>query len=178
MDQLAQNLLDIVKYILPSLVVFGVCYVLISKMMEDNASRIQLEMRKKTASLMTPLKLQAYERMILFLERISPQNLIKQYNDGTLSTVYGLKHLMEASVNQEFSHNLSQQIYISNQGWNIVKVVKEEVIQLLHNTADTMPENSTGLDFSKAIIDRMIAENKIPTQKAIDFLKAEINLYF
>lgn len=178
MDPITQNVLDIIKYILPSLVVFAVCYVLINKMVEDNASRIQLEMRKKTASLMTPLKLQAYERLILFLERISPQNLITQYNDGTVSSVYGLKHLMEASVNQEFNHNLSQQIYISNQGWNIVKVVKEEVIQLLHTTAESMAPEATGLEFSKAIIDRMIAENKIPTQKAIDFLKAEINLYF
>lgn len=66
---------------------------------------------------------------------------------------------MEASVNQaEFNHNLSQQIYISNQGWNIVKVVKEEVIQLLHTTSGSLLADATGIEFSKAIIDRMIAE--------------------
>ncbi len=145
--------------------------------MEDNIARMQLELRKTTASLLTPLKLQAYERMILFLERISPQNLISQYNDG-LNSANGLKHLVEAAVHQEFSHNLSQQIYISNQAWNIIRVVKEEVIQLLHTTYGSMGPEATGVEFSKAIVDRMIVDNRIPTQKAIDFLKAEINLYF
>ena len=177
MDPLLQTLLDIIKYIIPSLVVFLVCYVIINKAMEDHTARLQLELRKTTASLLTPLKLQAYERMILFLERISPQNLIIQYNDG-IASANGLKHLMEAAVNQEFNHNLSQQIYVSNQAWNIIKVVKEEVIQLLHTTASSMNANSTGVDYSKAIVDRMMEENRIPTQKAIDFLKAEINLYF
>ncbi len=177
MDPLLQTFLEILKYIIPSLVVFMVCYVIINKVMEDNIARLQLDIRKESAKFLTPLKLQAYERMILFLERISPQSLINQYME-TGSTALGLKHLMEAAVHQEFSHNLSQQIYVSNQAWNIIKVVKEEVIQLLHTTHESLPSNSTGIDYSKAIVDRMIAENKIPTQKAIDFLKAEINLYF
>lgn len=177
MDPLLQTLLDIVKYIIPSIVVFLVCYVIINKVMEDHTNRLQLELRKTTASLLTPLKLQAYERMILFLERISPQNLILQYNDGS-NSANGLKHLIEAAVNQEYNHNLSQQIYISNQAWNIIKVVKEEVIQLMHTTFSSMKPDATGIEFSKALVDKMIAENRVPTQKAIDFLKAEINLYF
>jgi hypothetical protein len=129
--------------------------------------------------MLTPIKLQAYERMVIFLERISPQYLINQYNEPG-STANGLKHLMESAVHQEFFHNLSQQIYISNQGWNILKVVKEEVILLLHTTYEGLPdkEQATGPVYAKAIIDQMIVENRIPTQKAIDFLKAEINLYF
>jgi hypothetical protein len=177
MDLFIQTILEILKYIIPSLVVFMVCYVIINKVMDDNTARLQLEIRKTTASLLTPLKLQAYERMILFLERISPQNLILQYNDGH-NSANGLKHLAEAAVNQEFSHNLSQQIYISNQAWNIIRVVKEEVIQLLHTTYESVGYEASGVEFSKAIVDRMISENRIPTQKAIDFLKAEINLYF
>lgn len=177
MDPLLHDVLEILKFIIPSLVVLAVCYVIINKVMEDHQNRLQLELRKQNASLLTPLKLQAYERMILFLERISPQMLINNYNDGT-STARGLKHLMESAVNQEFMHNLSQQIYISNQAWNIIKVVKEEVIQLVHETYESLDSEATGIDLSKAIIDKMITENTIPTHKAIDFLKAEINLYF
>lgn len=177
MDPLLHDVLEILKFIIPSLVVLAVCYVIINKVMEDHQNRLQLELRKQNASLLTPLKLQAYERMILFLERISPQMLINNYNDGT-NTARGLKHLMESSVSQEYMHNLSQQIYISNQAWNIIKVVKEEVVQLIHETYENMEMDATGVDLSKAIIDKMIADNYIPTHKAIDFLKAEINLYF
>ncbi|MBC7425422.1 MAG: hypothetical protein H7321_02710 [Bacteroidia bacterium] len=177
MDTALSTILEIIKYIVPSLVIFAVCYVLIAKLMDDNAARLQLELRKQNASAITPLKLQAYERMILFLERISPQFLIGTYNDSS-SSATALKQVMESAVLQEYSHNLSQQIYISPQAWNLIKVVKEEVIQLIHITYESMPERATSIDLSKAIIDRMIAENRIPTQKAIDFVKAEINLLF
>ena len=177
MDPLLHDVLEILKFIIPSLVVLAVCYVIINKVMEDHSNRMQLEIRKQNASMLTPLKLQAYERMILFLERISPQTLINNYKDGT-NTARGLRHLMETSVNQEYMHNLSQQIYISNQAWNIIKVVKEEVIQLIHETYEQTSSDASGIDLSKAIIDKMIADNSIPTSKAIDFLKAEINLYF
>lgn len=177
MDPVLSAVLEIVKFIIPALVVLAITYVIINKVMEDHANRLELEIRKKNASTLTPLKLQAYERMILFLERISPQSLINNYNDGT-NSAKGLRHLMEASVYQEYSHNLSQQIYISNQAWNIIKVVKEEVIQLIHVTSERLHQDASGVELSKAIIDRMIQDNSIPTQKAIDFLKAEINLYF
>ncbi len=177
MNPTLSAVLEILKFVIPSLIVAVICYVLISKIMEDYSSRLQMEIRKQNASTLTPLKLQAYERMILFLERISPQHLIQQYMESS-SSASGLKHLLESAVQQEFTHNLSQQIYISNQAWNIIKVVKEEVILLLHTTYSTMKPDATGIDYSKALIDKMIAENKIPTQKAIDFLKAEINLYF
>lgn len=177
MDPLLTAVLEILKFVIPSLVVLAITYVIVNKVMEDHTSRLELEIRKQNASTLTPLKLQAYERMILFLERISPQNLINNYNDGT-STAKGLRHLMESSIYQEYNHNLSQQIYISNQAWKIIKVVKEEVIQLIHTTSERLDNDATGVELSKAIIDRMIAENNIPTQKAIDFLKAEINLYF
>lgn len=177
MDPLIHDVLEILKFIIPSLVVLAVCYVIINKVMEDHQNRLQLEIRKQNASMLTPLKLQAYERMILFLERISPQMLINNYNDGT-NTARGLKHLMESAVNQEFMHNLSQQIYISNQAWNIIKVVKEEVIQMIHETYEQMEMDASGVDLSKAIIEKMIADNNLPTIKAIDFLKGEINLYF
>jgi hypothetical protein len=177
MDPVLTSLIEIAKFTIPALVVLAITYVIINKVMEDHANRLELEIRKQNATMLTPLKLQAYERMILFLERISPQSLINTYNDGA-NSAKGLRHLMESSVYQEYNHNLSQQIYISNQAWNIIKVVKEEVIQLIHSTSERLDKEATGIELSKAIIDRMIQDNSIPTQKAIDFLKAEINLYF
>ncbi len=177
MDPIVSTLLEILKFTIPALIVLAITYVIVNKVMEDHSNRLEMELRIKTASLLTPLKLQAYERMILFLERISPQNLISSFNDGT-NTAKGLKHLMEASIYQEYNHNLSQQIYISNQAWKIIQVVKEEVVQLLHVSMNELDENATGIDFPKKIIDKMISQNNIPTVKAIDFIKAEINLYF
>lgn len=177
MDPLLLSLLDILKYILPSVVVAVIAYVIMGKLMEDSQSRLELEIRKTTAGTFTPTKLQAYERMILLLERISPPSLIQEYNSSDL-TAQELRHTMIIAINAEYSHNLSQQIYISNQAWSLVKIVKEEVIDFINSTFETLPRKSSGIDFSKKMIDKMIEMNTQPTQKAIDFIKAEIRLYF
>lgn len=177
MDPIASVIIEIVKFTIPALIVLAITYVVVNKVMEDHSRRLEMELRKTNASMLTPLKLQAYERMILFLERISPQNLISNFNDGS-NSAKGLKHLMETSIFQEYNHNLSQQIYISNQAWKIIQVVKEEVVQIIHVSYSKLESDANGIELSKAIIDKMIQDNNIPTQKAIDFLKAEINLYF
>ncbi len=64
MDPILSAILEIFKFVIPSAIVAVICYILISKIVEDNSNRLQLELRKQNSTLMTPLKLQAYERMI------------------------------------------------------------------------------------------------------------------
>ncbi|MBL7812986.1 MAG: hypothetical protein JNL57_12255 [Bacteroidetes bacterium] len=176
MDTL-QTILDILKYILPSVVVFFTAYYLLKNQSEENLEKIRIEMRSKNQQTISPLKLQAYERLVLFLERISPQQLILTHNQPNLNC-YTLQHTMTQAVQQEFNYNLSQQIYISNQAWTVIKVVKEQVIDLINRTAATQPETATATDLSRAIIEQLMRTGEQPTEKAIQFLKAEIGLYF
>jgi hypothetical protein len=169
--------LEIIKYILPALVVAIIAYLIMNKLLEDSQKRLELEIRKTNNQLLTPIKLQSYERLILLMERIAPPTLISEYNTPDVSA-NEIKNTMIIAVNTEFAHNISQQIYISNQAWSLIKLVKEEVIDLISSTYNALPKDASSIDLSKALIDRMIAINSQPTQKAIDFLKAEIRLYF
>jgi len=169
--------LEIVKYILPSVVVFITAYMLVGKFMQDKLNAEMREFKKQPQSIINPLKLQAYERLIVFLERISPQQLI-QNNAGTGQTALQMKRIFMDAVNAEYNHNVSQQIYVSPQLWSLIKVVKEEVIDIINTSAESLGDQNTGLDLCKVIINRMIETQYQPTQKAIDFLKAEIQLYF
>jgi hypothetical protein len=177
MDPTLAALLEIIKFLLPSVVVAIIAYLIIGKLLEDSQRRLEYEIRKSNSHLITPIKLQAYERLVLLMERISPPKLIQEYNAANISA-NELKYTMVVAVQTEFSHNISQQIYISNQAWSLVKVVKEEVIEFINSTYEALPREASGVDLSKAMIDRMIADNNQPTQKIIDFLKAEIRLYF
>lgn len=177
MDATFNTFLEIIKYILPSIVVAIIAYQLMAKLMEDSQKRLELEIRKSTNHLITPIKLQAYERLILLMERISPPKLIQEYNAAN-SSALELKNTMIIAIQTEFAHNISQQIYVSNQAWTLAKLVKEEVIDLVSSTFNAVPKDASSIDLSKALVERMIADNKQPTQKAIDFLKAEIRLYF
>lgn len=177
MESSFQAFLEIIKYILPSIVVAIIAYQIMAKLMEDSQKRLELEIRKSNNHLITPIKLQAYERLVLLMERISPPKLIREYNSPQASAL-DLRNTMIVAVQTEFAHNISQQIYVSNQAWALAKLVKEEVIDLIVSTFNNLEPNASSIDLSKALVDKMIADNKQPTQKAIDFLKAEIRLYF
>jgi hypothetical protein len=69
-------------------------------------------------------------------------------------------------------------VYVSAQAWNVIRVVKEQVIQLINSEYEKMSEAAMAPDLSKAIIEAMMQQQQQPTQKAIDFLKAELNLLF
>ncbi|MCC7298531.1 MAG: hypothetical protein IT244_09375 [Bacteroidia bacterium] len=169
--------LEILKYVLPAIVVFFTSYLILKNQTDENLAKIRLELRQQSQNLISPIKLQAYERLVLFLERISPQQLILSDNQPGISAV-ALKFTMHNHIQQEFNYNLSQQVYISNQAWNVIRVVKEQVIALINSCAAELPENASSTDLSKAIIERLIANGEQPTDKAINFLKAEVGLYF
>lgn len=172
-----QFFLDILKYILPSVVVFFTAYFLLKNQSDEALAKLRLDMQRQNQQTITPIKLQAYERMVLFLERISPQQLIMTHNQGGLSA-RALKHLMVQAVMQEYNYNLSQQIYISPQAWTLIRIVKEQVLAMINETADQMPETATATDLSKQLIARLMQQGDQPTEKAINFIKAEVGLYF
>lgn len=169
--------LDIMKFVIPSVLVFVIAYSLISKFLNSQMEKMRMEQRMKVQNELIPIKLQAYERLVLFLERISLQYLIRSHNVAGISAT-ALKTLMINSVNQEYNHNLSQQIYVSKQAWSLVKVVKEEVIVHINVAYANLKEGATGVELSKIIVERLMETETLPTQKGIDFIKAEVQLIF
>ncbi len=169
--------LDITKYVFPAIVVFFTAYFILKNQTDENLAKIRLELRQQSQNIISPVKLQAYERLVLFLERISPQQLILSDNQPGISAT-ALRFTMLGHIQQEFNYNLSQQVYISNQAWNVIRVVKEQVIALINSCAAELPENATSTDLSRSIIERLMANGEQPTDKAINFLKAEVGLYF
>jgi hypothetical protein len=169
--------IEILKYILPSIIVFFTAYILVGKFLQERENRDMYAFKKQPQKLINPLKLQAYERLIMLLERISPQQLIINNNVQGMKVIEA-KHVFNEAVNSEYNHNVSQQIYVSTQLWSLIKVVKEEVIDLINTSAEGIAADGSGVDLCKVVVNRMIETQYQPTQKAIDFLKAEVKLYF
>jgi hypothetical protein len=122
-----------------------------------------------------PLRLQACERFVLFLERINPNNLllrVSQPGQGARE----LHALIIRTIREEFEYNLSQQLYVSQGTWELIRSAKEEAISLVNRAADRLPEGSTAADLSRAILDLSMERDKLPSAKAIDAVKREIRL--
>lgn len=173
----ANTILEILKYVIPALIVFIFCYLVLTKFLDSDFDKKSLELRNQNRATYTPVKMQAYERIIIFLERINPSNLLLRINRPSASAAQ-LKSELVQSVNDEFNHNLAQQLYLSPQAWGLTKLVKEEVIAIINHCYNELDRDATGMDLSKSILERMIKNEEMPSQKAIDFLKKEFKLMF
>jgi hypothetical protein len=127
--------------------------------------------------ILLPLRLQAYERIILFLERISPNNLIMRMNKPEMSSVQ-LQSALVKVIREEFEYNLSQQLYISLKAWELVKNAKEETIKLINIASGKIPETASSGELVKAILDLSLETERLPVNDAIDEIKKEIQLIF
>lgn len=127
--------------------------------------------------LITPIKLQAYERIALFLERIALNNLIVRVYKPGMSARLLQAELLKA-IRSEFEHNLSQQIYLSNDSWNATKTAKEEIIKVINIASSKVSDEANGTDLSKVIFELITKVDKLPTEYALELLKMEIRLVF
>jgi hypothetical protein len=135
------------------------------------------DIRIEEQKIILPLRLQAYERIILFLERISPNNLIMRLNKPEMTSVQ-FQSLLVKTVREEFEYNLSQQIYLSFKAWELVKNAKEETIKLINIAAGKLPETASSGELAKIIFDLSVEKEKLPVNIAIDEIKKEIQKVF
>lgn len=170
-------LLNILQFVVPSLVVFGVTYTMLQKMLDQNLKSKELDIKSQKAELITPMKLQAYERLTLFLDRITPDQLVMRLAAPNMSA-HQFKVELQRAISEEYAHNVSQQIYVSSQAWSLVKAVKEKVQNLIEVCYKDMNETSSATDLGKVIIQEVMERNENSTRAAIEFLKKELDIVF
>ena len=101
------------------------------------------------------LRLQAYERITLLAERIALQNLLSRNNNPGL-TCRQMQATLIDSIRQEYDYNISQQIYVSTEVWRAINNLKEQNIYIINQLASTLPQQASGMDLNKHIVDYLI----------------------
>ncbi len=170
-------ILEMLKYILPATIVFLTVNFLLKNFFENEYQRRSLNLKAENIKLVTPIKLQAYERLVILMERMTPNSLVFRVAKQGISASQ-LKVDLIADIQSEFNHNVSQQIYVSPQTWQMVRIAKEEMINIINVAYSQLGPNAVGMDLSKSIFETMIQMDTIPTQKALEFLRKEFHLIF
>ena len=124
-----------------------------------------------------PLKVQAYERIVLFMERIEPSSLVMRLKTNTMKA-NELHGALLHNIREEYEHNVAQQIYISDNAWNLVKQAKEETIRIVNMAANSMESSATANELTRDIFEKMMVLPQSPSQIALDYLKQEIKKFF
>jgi hypothetical protein len=168
---------EILKIVLPALVVFLTAYFLFRDMLENAQKQRDFEFRISNMGKITPVRLQAYERFTLLLERISPQSLLIRLNPQDMMVGKYHQELLN-SIRQEFDHNLSQQIYISPILWETIRGAREKLIGIINKSSEEIEDNAPALSLSKKIFDNYLSEDNDPVAIALNELKKEVAKLF
>jgi hypothetical protein len=170
-------LLDILKYTVSGLGVVWIAFYLIKPYL-DKSERIQLlEFKKSIGNHTLPLRLQAYERIILFMERINPENLLIRLN-ATGYSAAELQSNIISEVRSEYQHNITQQIYVTSRAWGIAKRVKEDTLNLVTGAFKSLPENSTGLELSRVILVTLSQLENNPYEIGAELIRKDLEDLF
>lgn len=165
------KIIELLFSLLPTLIVGTVAYYFFKQHMENENHRRRFLLQKDMQKEALPIRLQAYERMALFLERISPSKLLTRVNP-TSSNKEDYENLLIATIQQEFEHNLSQQIYVSDECWNIVLAAKNATIQLIRKS--NMQEKTDTANKLREVILTELMERQAPSSAALSFIKQEV----
>jgi hypothetical protein len=169
--------MEILKLLIPGLLVAGVVYFLISKYMDHENKKRTFEYKLETQKHITPLRLQAYERAILYLERISPNSIIlRTYKSGMSAKL--LQADIVKAIREEYEHNMAQQVYISPGSWSMLKQAKEETTKMINLAAMHIPNDAGGNELAQIIFEAISKIEKLPSDVAIAYLKNDLQKTF
>jgi hypothetical protein len=172
-----EALIEFGKILLPASIVLYAAFLLVRAFIQKEIELKKLDVRGRSLETILPVRLQAYERITLFLERMAPQNLLVRLNTSSMPA-REFHQLLLSEIRNEYNHNVSQQVYMSEEVWNMVKNAKEDLIVTINDAATEMGMDSTSLDLAKKIFERSVNKPLDPLGHALTELKKEIQRTF
>lgn len=166
----------LIVLLLGSIMTFGM-YLTITTVASKVFEKQKWDIVTRNVEITLPLRLQAYERMCLFLERITPGNLILRLV-ASAGSAQELQTLLLFEIREEYNHNLSQQIYMSNDAWEQVANAMNEVVSIINQSSGVVAPDAPATDLAKTILSQVIEKEIQPSTHALKFLKKEVQTLF
>ncbi|WP_222984278.1 hypothetical protein [Flagellimonas meishanensis] len=165
------DILQLFAYLLPAVVTGAIAFYFFRLHTRNEDGRRRFLLHKDSQKDTLPVRLQAYERMALFLERISINSLVVRVAPkGKSKSDY--ENLLISQIETEFEHNLSQQIYMSDECWNIIKAAKNATIQIIRSAGMSATDSPDKL---REDILNQTMEKQSPSNTALAFVKREVS---
>ena len=170
-------MMEVLKYTIPALLVLLATCLVLWKMLQDDREKRAFELKRKSQKEITPIRLRGYERLSLLLERTTPEALLRDLDVQNL-TAQQISSLLMQKLRLEFDHNLSQQIYVSDEAWESINNAREQMVLFLSTMARQFPPETNGLEVAKLMLTAYAENGETPHQKAMKILKDEVRELF
>lgn len=166
------KIIELLSYTLPAIITGAVAYFLFTSYFKDQQNLRKWLNQKEIQSQALPLRLQAYERLSLLLERINLSKLLIRVTPIS-ENKFDYANYLIAHIDQEFEHNITQQIYVTNNCWGYVVTAKNATNQLIRKTVENT-EISTANELRELILKELF-EKESPSNSALAFIKDEVH---
>jgi hypothetical protein len=165
--------LDLLYFTIPTLISLVIVYLIVSKFNNKETAAKRLELLQSNHDTAFRMRLQAYERLAMLVERTHPRQLIPRvYTSGM--TVQELQQALVITINAEFEHNLSQQIYVTAGTWQLIRIFKEQEINMIKHIASTLNPVESASVLHQQIVNYLITtESETPAETAMQAIQAE-----
>ncbi|PWH81580.1 DUF7935 family protein [Brumimicrobium oceani] len=167
----------IIVALVPALAVIYIVNIFLKKQGEREITNLNVNLKKERQNFFLEPRMEAYQRIVLLLERINPQSLIMRLHDPNKSAIMLQTELL-SNIRNEFDHNVAQQIFISTSSWEMVKKSKEETIKIINVAAQALGEEATSIELSNKIFEIVGELDELPTEITIKLLKEELHRLF
>ena len=169
------KLIELLSYTLPAIITGFVAYYFFNLHTKNEEGRRRYLLNKDTQKDALPLRLQAFERMTLFLERINPGKLLIRISPNS-EDKNDYENLLISNIEQEFEHNLTQQIYMSDECWTVIVTAKNATIQMIRRT--NMSDRVDSANKLREVIMNDLMEKQSPSAVALSYIKNEVKYLF
>lgn len=174
-NAMGYHLLEILKFTLPALIVFLTAYFVLKQYLDRQYQLRALELKTDQQKTTLPLRLQAYERLALLCERTAIPNLLVRLRTDS-GTAAGLRLSMLIAIQQEFDHNVSQQVYISDKLWSILKAARTETENIIAGVAEQVDSKGPAEAYAQLMLKYLSTLELSPTDQALLAIRKEAGL--
>lgn len=168
---------ELLLLLIPALVIGISAWIIVRYYVKTEKEKLVVRIGLKNKEIITPVRLQAYERVVLLLERMEASQLVMR-NVLISQTAAQLQQSLVNNIREEFDHNLSQQLYISSEAWRLVKTARESAITAINNAAAKMTPDAPASELAQIIFQGEVNAETSDITNALEFLKSEARLLF
>lgn len=165
-------MIEVLKYCLPALVVLLATWIVMHKLFVNEQQKREWELKRAAQKEISPIRLRAYERLALMLERTQPEHMLVDLDISGMS-VQQLQQRLLQTIRLEFDHNMSQQIYVSEPVWEKIMSARAQMAAFVTAMAMQLPPDSTSLDYAKIMLTAYNTNGETANATALHALKEE-----
>ncbi|RZJ79982.1 MAG: hypothetical protein EOO47_09060 [Flavobacterium sp.] len=172
-----QNLVDFIVLAAGVFTALIAVYYVLKNDIQQYLDFRKIRPNKEVNEQLLPVRIQAHERLLIFVDRISPANLLVRLHQQGID-MQSLQAGILNEIKTEYQHNITQQLYVTSETWNVVRKLKDDTLAMVTNAVKGMQKDASGVELSRTILQHMATLTEDPYQLTIELIKKDIQQLF